>query len=294
MTLEEARPQIEQELKTAAGQKASYALSEKYQAAHDAGAILTDAAQKAGATVVSIGPIAKDGSAPDHKPVPGVDPKVLETAFGLSAGGESDIVDAGEGEYFAVRVEKVIPPAVPSLAAIKPQLVKAFMQRQLQQKLGEKAQELQARIRKGESLEAVAASAGAPVTHVVGIDRASAQNHTKDLGEGFLSAMIQAKAGEVFIASGPGPEIAVVVGKVDAVRQGDMSDLARFTETLRPQVGMQYFDELRVGISAAASKSLGTKTDLNRARAAIGVSSDEIAKLDPKNAAGKDDAKKKK
>jgi peptidyl-prolyl cis-trans isomerase D len=293
MTLEEARPQIIEELKAAAGQKASYALSEKYQSAHDAGDTLTAAAQKAGAPVTSIGPIAKDGTGADHKPVQGVDPKVLEAAFGLPAGGDSDIIDAGEGEYFAVRVEKVIPPALPTLAAIKPDLVKGLMEQTLAQKLIAKAQELQARIRKGESLEAVAASVGAKVVHVVGIDRASAQNHVKDLGQPFLEAMIQAKAGDVFVAPAAPPQKAVIIGKVEAVRQGDMADMARFTETLRPQIGMQYFDELRTGISAEARKQVGAKTDLNRARAAIGLPSEEIEKLDPKNAA-KDAAKTKK
>ena len=281
-TLEEARPQIEEELKAAAAQKAAYALSERYDEAHNAGAALPEAAAKAGAKVITLGPVSKEGANAIGKPVEGVDPKVLEAAFSLPQGGESDIVDGGEGEYFAVRVDKVTPSAPFTLDQVRPDLTKVMMQQRLAEKLGGKAKELQARIRKGESLEAVAASVGAKVVHVVGIDRASAENHAKDLGQGFLEAMIQGKAGEVFIAPAPDNKAAVMVGRIDVVRQGDMGDMARFTETLRPQIGMQYFEELRGQIAEAAKKSVGTKTDINRARAALGMSQEDIAKLDAK------------
>ena len=286
-----AKPQIEEEMKTQAAQAAVYAQSQKYDDAHNAGATLNEAAQKAAAPVITMAPVSEQGMGQDGKPVENVDETLLKTAFALPTGGESDIVEAGPGEYFVVRVDKAIPPALPTLAAVKTDLIKYILGQKMDEKLKAKAEELQTRVRHGESLEAVAASVGGKVTHVVGIDRVSGPNHEKDLGKLFLETMIGSKAGEVFIAPVPGKVPTVAIGKVEAVRAGDMGDMARFTESQRQQVSGQYFNELSAPLRDEAMRVTHTKTDLGRARAALGLDAEQIAKLDPK---AKTDAKPKK
>ncbi|MDB5430336.1 MAG: rotamase [Caulobacter sp.] len=292
-TIEEVRPKIEEALKTSAAEKIAYDKTKAFDDARAGGANFADAAAKAGVRVDTIGPVSERGMGSNRKPAENLDEKVLASAFALPMGGESDSVEEGAtpGEWYVVRVEKVIAPAMPTLAELKPDLSKLMQDQTLKAKLGAKGQELQARVRAGEPLEKVAASVGAKVTHIVGVDRVSTQEHAKQLGEPFLNAMNGSKAGEVFLVQAPPPALALIIGKVDAVRMGDVGDMARFTETRRPQFTMQYMQELGKEAATQAGASLKTKKDLGRARKAIGVTPDQIAALDP---TAKADAKKKK
>jgi len=212
--------------------------------------------------------VTKDGRDQQGQPVAGLNQKLMDSAFGLPAGGESEVVEAGNGEYFAVRVEKVIPPAMPPLASIRPQLAQAYMMREVAKAMQDKAEALAARVRKGESLEAVAASAGAKLTHVPGVDRRSGQQNPQMSPE-ILGAVFGGKVGDVFTARGRG--FAMVVGKVDSDHVGDTAQLAALTEQARPQMTETIFREIGEAAQGAARVKVKTKIDYNRARAAIGL-----------------------
>jgi peptidyl-prolyl cis-trans isomerase D len=149
--------------------------------------------------VFTIGPVSAQGTGPQGQPVSGVNPKLLTSAFSLPQGGESEVEEAGNGEYYAVRVEKIIPKALPPLAEVKPQLVRVWMMREMVKRLQTKADELAARVKKGETLEAVAASIGSQVGHATSIDRQNAgQNQV--LSRDALIKTFGAKTGEVYTA----------------------------------------------------------------------------------------------
>jgi peptidyl-prolyl cis-trans isomerase D len=267
VSFEEARPAIEAEIRKDAAAEKVYALTQAYDDAHQKGANLAEAAQKAGVTPTSVGPVTRDGRDNQAQPVQGLDPKLLDTAFRLPVGGESEIVDEGGGEYFAVRVDKVIPPAVPPLASIKPELTQAWMTRQLVKALQAKAEGLAERVRKGESLEAVGASAGVKLVRVPGVDRQSGQQNPL-LSQETLGNAFGVKAGEVFVARGRG---AIVVGRVDAIRPGDPATLARMTEMARPQMSAAVFREFGAAAETSARQKMKVSIDYNRARSAIGL-----------------------
>ena len=174
VTLDEVRPALEAELRKDAAAQKVYDISQAYDDAHAGGASLAEAAKKAGAPTVTLGPVTEQGQGMNGQPVPGVTPQMLKTAFALAAGTDSEIEDAGQGEYYALRVEKVIPKALPPLADVKPQLVRVWMMREMTKRLQAKADELSARVKKGESLEAVAGSVGQRVVRVTSLDRQNA------------------------------------------------------------------------------------------------------------------------
>jgi peptidyl-prolyl cis-trans isomerase D len=271
-TLEELRPQLEAEMrKEAAGEKV-YALSQAYDDAHAKGASLAEAAQKAGVPLITLPPISKQGVLPNGQPAQGLPPKVLETAFNLPQGGESEVEDLGGGEYFAVKVEKVIAPAVPALAEVKPDLTRYWMSREMMKRLQARADELTARLRKGESLEAVAAAAGSSLTRAVGLDRATA-GQNKTLSQDALIKVFGAKPGDPIVAEGT--TFGLVVGKLEAVRTGEGAKLAQLTEAARPQMSQTAARELLESASIAASAELKRagklKTNPALARSAIGM-----------------------
>ncbi|MFD1190539.1 peptidylprolyl isomerase [Phenylobacterium conjunctum] len=282
VTLEEVRPALEAELRKDAAAQKVYDISQAYDDAHAGGASLAEAAKKAGAPTITLGPVTEQGQGLNGQPVPGVTPQMLKTAFALAAGTDSEIEDAGQGEYFAVRVEKVIGKALPPLAEVKPQLVRVWMLREMTKRLQAKADELAARVKKGESLEAVAGSVGQRVVRVTGLDRQNAaQNQT--LSRDALGKAFNLPKGDVFTAEN-GQAFGLVVAKLEGVHAPSGSTLARATEDMRPQVTMALFRELGADARRYARTELKVKVNTDQARAALG--------LEPEDTKGKGDKAK--
>jgi len=231
---------------------------------------------------MTIGPVTAQGVGAQGQPVPGLTPKILEAAFALPAGGESDIQEVGNGEYFAVRVERVIPKSMPPLAEVKPQLTRVWMMREMVKRMQAKADTFVARLNKGETLEAVATSAGTQVARVAGLDRQNAEQ-SQALSRDALVKAFGAKPGEVFVAEDP--RFGLVVAKLEAVRAPSGPNLARLTEEGRPQMTMGVFREIGETARRAARQEIKVKIYPDKARLALGL---EPLKEDSKaGAAGK-------
>lgn len=267
-TLAEHRAEIEAKVRgDLAGSKVSE-LSEAYEDAHEAGATLPEAARKAGAPIALVAPVTADGRGQDGKPVAGLSPQVLKAVYELPQGGESDILDAGQGDYFAVRVERIVPPAAPPLETIKPALVKQMILQRQADAMRARAEALLARVRKGESLETAAASAGAQVVHVDGMTRATMQQH-QALGRELVGGAMGSKKGEPFTAKAPTFGIAVAV--VTGIRPGDPQQVAQATEQGRDQFSQELFGDIGESARVYARTRLKTRSDKDRAKAALGI-----------------------
>ena len=71
-------------------------------------------------------------------PNPILTPQILATAFhDLSQGQESDVIEVGRGESYAVRVERVLPPAVPPLAEVRDIVARQYMMQAMARQLRE-------------------------------------------------------------------------------------------------------------------------------------------------------------
>jgi peptidyl-prolyl cis-trans isomerase D len=276
VTLEDVRPAIEAEIRKDAAAEKVYALTQAFDDAKGTGANLAQAAAKAGVPAVTIGPLSQQGRDQQNQPVPGLTQKLVEAAWALPAGGESEVEDAGNGEYFAVRVEKVMPPAMPALAEVRPILEKAWTQRELASRMQAKADELAARVRKGESLDAVASSAGVAASHLPGIDKQSLQKNTA-LSQDMAAKLFTSKPGDVFTA--PFSHFAFVVGKLEGVHAGDPATLGGVAEQIRPQMSAAYIREIGEAAHLAARQKIKVTMDANKAREAIGLDP-----IDPKAA----------
>jgi peptidyl-prolyl cis-trans isomerase D len=268
VSLEEIRPQLEEQLRGDAAAQKIYDTVQKYEDAHTGGASLTEAAQKAGVMAVSLPPVSQKGGDRTGQPVPGVSEKLLRAAYGLPEGGESEVQDDGTGEYYAVKVDKIIAPALPSLNEIRVPLARAWLSQEMMKRLQAKADELIARVKKGETLEAVGASIGAPVGRLSNLSRSEAQN-IQTVSPDVLGKAFAAKAGEVF--TGPDIQFGVVVAKLNSITAGNLAQAAKIAEDQRPQVTMQVFDEIgRLGRKAARI-AVKAQIDSNHGRKALGL-----------------------
>jgi len=268
VTLEEARPMLEAELrKTAAAQKV-YEQTQAYDEAHQAGSDLAASAQKAGVPAMTVGPVVQQGVDEQGRPVPGLTPAILEQAFSLPAGGESELVDAGGGEYFAVRVERIVAPSMPPLADIRTELARVWSAQETARRMEARANELAERIRKGEALTAVAASAGLSVSQATDLSRQNAAQN-QALSRELMGRAFSAKPNEVFVTRAR--EFAFSVGQVGAVRMQPGPTAAMLAEQSRGELASTMFREIADAAQAAARDKLKVRVDVNRARAAIGM-----------------------
>jgi peptidyl-prolyl cis-trans isomerase D len=203
--------------------------------------------------VMTTAPITAQGADETGQPVPGLTPDVLKTAFALSSGGESELIEIGKGEYYAVKVEKVIPAALPPLAEIKPQLTAVWLQNEMGKRLKAKADALVARVKKGESLDAVAASAGAKVQRVAGISRQNAQQH-QGLGRELLMATFGAKPGDVFTSRARPGGLSWSPSSKPCIR-ATSPRWPRSPQALRPQIDQGLMRDLGETVRQAAKTS---------------------------------------
>jgi peptidyl-prolyl cis-trans isomerase D len=284
-TLEQARPQIEKDLSDRAAKDAAYDQSEKYADAHSKGQNMDAAAKASGAKVFPLPiPITAEGKMPNGQPIPALSDKMVKDAFSLPQGGETDITDLGSGEYYAIRVDKITPAHVPTLDEIRQPITQAYMTNALIQGMKAKADGLVQRIKKGEPIAAVAASAGAKVQHL-DLTRANAQQQQQALGGEILGNLFNAKAGDVFEARAPNYGFAVV--KVDSITPGTVADIAKESQSIRgqltQQIGRNEFGDM---FYAAARALVKPHIDLNLAYQAVGVTP-PAASSAPGKASGK-------
>ena len=274
-TLESVRPAIEAELKAQAAENKAFEQTDTYQNAHDGGDNLVTAATKANALVLTTAPIAANGADRSGQPVPGLTPDVLKTAFELPAGGESEVITVSKGEYFAVRVEKVIPSAMRPLEEVRGPLTQRWMIDRMLESMKVKADALAARIKKGESIEAVAASAGAKVQRIPNMSRQNGRQY-QALGRDLLLGAFGAKPGEPFAAQGPQGGFLVAV--VEKVHPAPTQQLAQMTEAMRGQTSQSLLNDVGQAAREAAKAQLKTKTNLDLARQAIGIDTSALPK----------------
>jgi peptidyl-prolyl cis-trans isomerase D len=261
VTFEDAKPQIEQEVKTAAAADKANDLAQKYEDAHEKGATLAEAAKKVGAEAEVVGPVSAQGVDADGKPV-GLTPRMLKEAFALPQGGETEAVQETKGEYFALRVDKILPPALPTLDKLRPRLMQAYMQEETGKRLDAKLAELMARVKKGETMEAVAQSIGSQVAHVAAT-RTQAQQ-SRNLRPEQINAIFQAKPGDVFV-------IGASVAHLDSIAPPSAGIIAATLPAGQQQLSRGIFEEMQQEARAWAKMVVKPKINLTLARQAIGV-----------------------
>jgi len=266
---------LEAQARTDMATQKVYDLVQKYDDAHGGGATMAEAAKAAGSMAVQVGPVSAQGTDIKGQPIPGVSQKLVKEAFGLAQGGETDMEDDGAGEYFAVHVDKVLPPAVPALAEIREPLARYWMTQEMVRRLNARADELSAKMRKGESLEAAAAEVHAQVGHAVGITRVAMQQN-QSVGQELALKLFTGKAGD--IVTGQTTRIPVMVARIDSVNPAPVDQAARMIVAQRDKASAQMFNDVGQLARLSARAQINPTYDLDRARSAIGVSPDEVPK----------------
>src|SRR5690606_27220147 len=226
-TLDSVRDQVVQELRQEAARAAVFERVEAYDKARQEGKSFEDAVAEVGARTLQIPAVTRDGRSPEQ---PGftAPPQLLESMWSLGANAVSEVVEAGGGQYFVVRVDRIVPPALPSLSEpdVRSQLAAAWTARENARLLNTRVDALTARIRGGEDLAAVAASGGASVTSASGVSR-----EDQARGAGVLAGLFTAGRDEVF--SQQQSQDSFVIGHTDKITPPNPTLAARMAEQFR-------------------------------------------------------------
>jgi peptidyl-prolyl cis-trans isomerase D len=264
-TLAEVKPKIEAEVRKAQSEEKVYQQVQKYSDAHSGGSDIAASAKTVGQAVIVLPPIAAKGVDIEGHSA-NLPPKVLAAAFSQPQGGESDPIDVGQGEYYVVHVDKVLPPALPTLDEIRPKLTQFFMLRDATLKLQAKAKDLAAAVTKGQNMADAAKSVGAAVSEAKGVLRnGGGQTYSNDL----VGRIFLADAGQTLV--GEDTKLGFVVAKVEKIVPADPKSIGPLILAQRDGVSKSLYDDIGQATRAAARVLVKPRVDYALARKSLGI-----------------------
>ncbi|KQW83685.1 peptidylprolyl isomerase [Brevundimonas sp. Root1279] len=264
--LSDVREQVIQELR---GQEMRGAIArrvEAYEAARREGKSVDEAVRQVGAQVVPISPISREGRNPQRQQI-NAPANILEAMWKLTEGRASEVISAGDGQYFVVRVDDITPAAMPALNDVREAVTRDWTARENARLLSAKTDELVGRLRRGEDINTVAASVGATVITRAGVQQS--EEAVAELGQGVLVGLFSAERGQPF--SRPQGNDGIAIGRVTGIiapTPAVAADEARqWQARFGPQTGQAFF---QTAIQAGAVRSNASYNEAV-ARQALGV-----------------------
>lgn len=264
--LASVRDQIVAELREEALRGAVYESVERFEQSRREGGSLAEAVEAAGARIISLPPVTEEGRLPNGQPL-NAPPAVIRNAFTVEQGGESDVIDAGQGQYFVVRVDDVRPASMPELDEVREMLTAGWIQRENSRRLSTFADELATRVRGGESLADVAASVNAQLITRTGVQQN--EEVQAQIGQGVMRGLFSQGAEQTF--TGPQSASSFVIGRVDRINTPVPALAAPRAEQIRPQLSMQLAEAMGASARAGAASEVEVRTWPDRALNALGV-----------------------
>ncbi len=279
VTLADVRDQIVAELRGQEGRAAIANRVEAYEAARREGKTLDEAVRQVGAQTIPVPAVSQEGRNRDRQQL-NVPADVLEAMWDVAKGRASEVLGVGEGQYIVVRVDDVIPAAMPPLDEVRGLITPAWIGRENARLLSARSDALMARLRAGEDIAAVAASVGAPVVSRAGVKQS--EEAAQQVGQGVLVGMFNAERGQPF--SQPQSENSIAIGRVDRITAPTpalvLEEAAQWQARLSGAVAEPVFQ------SAITAASQRTKASYNEELARQSLGLRDPAPATPAAAAG--------
>ena len=200
-TFAETRQQISDDLSRELAIDALTAIANRFEDSLAGGASLEEAAAKANATLLRISSIdgrGIDASGNRVKKTPR-DPRFLETVFTTIATTTSPLTETSDGGFFMVRVNRLTPPALRPLGAVRAKVVSAWKLVQRDEQVKKRAEALLARAKAAGSLAAAAEESGLKLETSKPFSR-FIQDPSSPLPRSLIQPMFKASKGGVALA----------------------------------------------------------------------------------------------
>ena len=253
-TFEQVKDEIKTNLvKARVGAKLTE-VGNKFEDDRGSGDTLAEAAMKGGLTVRHIAAVDRQGMTPERSEadIPKV-PALLERAFQTETGEESDLFQSEDGQYFAVKVSGVTPPAIRPLDSVREEVREAFVADKRSQMLQAKVKALTDQSTKAGNL----ADAGKALGRAPLSSQPLKRNEMSDVFSAQLLGQLFANPAGVAVAANEAKGDGVVIARVTKVLhpEPDLSSAgyASFQRSAAQQLGMTTVDT----VAAAARKDVG-------------------------------------
>ena len=265
-TLADVREQVIAELRAEDARASVYRRVEAYEKARQEGKTLDVAVREVGARIIRIPPIRQDGKLRNGQDInPALPPQLIQSMWSLGKGAESEVVDMGQGQYFVVRLDDIMPAALPPLAGIREPLAQQWVLRENARLLSARASALAARVRGGEDLAAVAASVGATLQTGTGLNRQSAEQN----GQGVIAGVFGSGRGEPFSQQNTADTF--VIGRTDRITAAVPALAAPMAEQFRQRMAGDHVNAVGEAAIAAAAARSKAEFDEPLARTSLGL-----------------------
>ncbi|MGZ9099114.1 MAG: peptidyl-prolyl cis-trans isomerase [Brevundimonas sp.] len=275
-TLADVREQVVQELRGEDARAAVFRRVEAYEKARSEGKTLDVAVREIGARTIQVPAIREDGKLRNGQDItPPLPPQLIQTMWTLGQGAESEVVDMGQGQYFVVRIDQVLPAALPPLDGVRAPLAQQWTLRENARLLSTRANALAARVRGGEDLAAVAASVGATVQTATGLSRESAEQY----GQGVIMGVFSSGRGEPFSQQNAADSF--VIGRTDRIAVATPVLAAPMAEQFRQRMAGDHVNAVGQAALASAAARSKARYDEALARTSLGLPAEAPAEPAP-------------
>jgi peptidyl-prolyl cis-trans isomerase D len=235
VSFEQAKPQLEQELKH---ERAADRLIEQSQKLDDrlsGGAPLEEIATSVGATPEKIGPVDAQGRGPDGKPVANVAADLVRTGFGQKQGETSNLVESGDNRYLIVRTDEITPAALKPLAEVKNDVAAAWKAEQRAEATRKKAAALVEKANSGADFATLAKEAGVQPATTQPFDKtgSTGAQGAPALPRELVTKLFDGKVG--LVASAETPD-SVVIAKLTQIVPADLAQSQAALQATKTEV----------------------------------------------------------
>lgn len=202
------------------------------------GGNFNEAAQKLNLTVVTIGPLDRNGLDPDGKPVElpaAAKTQLLKTIFETESGKASPLVETEKGDFFVVRTDEIRPVTLKPIEQVKEQVAQAWLAEKRAAAAKARATEILEKVKAANGdLAKVAAESGLTVETTPGVTRGG---RSEAVPPQTVAAIFQVKPGELTRASTPDAEVVIKVKEILPADAAETEkEIASLSQRLRGSV----------------------------------------------------------
>lgn len=265
---EDVRDEIKASLALAAAEEDVMDLHDEIEDARAGGTTLAEIGTRFNLTPVTIAAVdstGKDASG-NAVPLPGTG-DLLAKAFDSDVGVENDVLASGQRGYLWFEVASVTPARDRDLSEVRPAVVTAWLEAEREKKLADLALATAERLRKGETLDAIAAELGLEIKTDPALKRNLA---TADLPATSASEVFTGPVGTVVEAAGTGGNRVVLV--VDSIATPAFFIEAEEIKPIDEQITRQLQDSLLNQLVSQVEKDKGVEINQAGIAQVIGTS----------------------
>jgi peptidyl-prolyl cis-trans isomerase D len=261
-TLAEVHEKVKADLVRRRAVDAVNSLTKQFDDELAGGDSLEKAAEKLRLKVHKVASVDATGKGADGKPVEGVaDNQAILAAIAATPGGQmTDILDAGNDNWFILKVDGVTPAAVRPLADVRDLLIADWQHNERAKQAAAKAQKLVERLRGGEDLAKLAAELGVSVKTSTPFFRTTG-DPAADITPDAATKLFAAKVGEAIAAAAADGQ---VVAKLDRIDPANPASDQATVDKLRDNLRQGLASDLVTEYGNALRQQIPVTTDYNQ------------------------------